>query len=157
MSSEIIFGKLVSGMIQLICGAFDSFAPHSLVQMGCRFVSVAFMALHSVKRLGRRPIRTPCHSLLGDRIYACKRIRQWAACTWMRWETAVGNLAEPHGFDTTHWSLILSAAGSNADEQKTQEALAELCRTDRRPAFVFVSRQGYTVEEDRISPRIFSP
>jgi DNA-directed RNA polymerase specialized sigma24 family protein len=65
----------------------------------------------------------------------------------MRWETAVGDLAEPRGFDTTHWSLILSAAGSDADEQKTHEALGELCRTYWRPAFVFVSRQGYSVEE----------
>ena len=65
----------------------------------------------------------------------------------MRWETAVGDLAEPRGFDTTHWSLILSAAGSNADEQKTREALTELCRTYWRPVFVFVSRQGYSVEE----------
>ena len=65
----------------------------------------------------------------------------------MRRETAVGDLAEPRGFDTTHWSLILSAAGSNSDEQKTREALAELCRTYWRPAFVFVSRQGYSVEE----------
>jgi RNA polymerase sigma-70 factor (ECF subfamily) len=65
----------------------------------------------------------------------------------MRQEAAVGDLAEPRGFDTTHWSLILSAAGSNADEQKTREALAELCRTYWRPVFVFVSRQGYSVEE----------
>jgi RNA polymerase sigma factor (sigma-70 family) len=65
----------------------------------------------------------------------------------MRSETAVGDLAEPRGFGTTRWSLILAAAGSNADEQKAREALAELCRTYWRPVFVFVSRQGYPVEE----------
>jgi DNA-directed RNA polymerase specialized sigma24 family protein len=65
----------------------------------------------------------------------------------MRSTTAVGDLAEPREFRTTHWSLILSAAGSNADDQKTREALAELCRTYWRPVFVFVSRQGYPVEE----------
>jgi RNA polymerase sigma factor (sigma-70 family) len=62
-------------------------------------------------------------------------------------ETAVGDLAEPRGFGTTRWSLILAAAGSNADEQKAREALAELCRTYWRPVFVFVSRQDYSIEE----------
>src|SRR4029077_18292037 len=33
------------------------------------------------------------------------------------------------------------------DEQKTREALAELCRTYWRPIFLFVSRRGYSVEE----------
>ncbi len=66
---------------------------------------------------------------------------------WMRSETAARGFAEPRGFGTTHWSLVLSAAGSNVDEQKTREALAELCRTYWRPVFVFVSRQGYSVEE----------
>src|SRR5438067_6117802 len=65
----------------------------------------------------------------------------------MRSEIAVGDLTEPRWFATTHWSLVLSAAGSNADEQKTREALAELCRTYWRPVFVFVGRQGYPVEE----------
>ena len=65
----------------------------------------------------------------------------------MRSETAPGELAEPRGFGTTRWSLILSAAGLNIDEQKTREALGELCRTYWRPVFVFVSRRGYPIEE----------
>jgi DNA-directed RNA polymerase specialized sigma24 family protein len=65
----------------------------------------------------------------------------------MRSETAAGGLAEPRGFGTTRWSLVLSAAGSHVDEQKAREALAELCRTYWRPVFVFVSRQGYPTEE----------
>src|SRR5437870_2672684 len=65
----------------------------------------------------------------------------------MRSEMAAGGLAEPRGFGTTRWSLILSAAASNADERKAREAIAELCRTYWRPVFVFVSRQGYPVEE----------
>jgi RNA polymerase sigma factor (sigma-70 family) len=65
----------------------------------------------------------------------------------MRAETAVGELAEPHGFGTTRWSLILSAAGSSVDEQKAREALAELCRTYWRPVFLYVSRRGYSLEE----------
>jgi len=67
----------------------------------------------------------------------------------MRSQTAAGGLTEPEprGFGTTRWSLILAAAGSSADEQKAREALAELCRTYWRPVFVFVSRQGYPIEE----------
>jgi RNA polymerase sigma factor (sigma-70 family) len=65
----------------------------------------------------------------------------------MRAETAVGELAEPHGFGTTRWSLILSAAGSSVDEQTAREALAELCRTYWRPVFLYVSRQGNSFEE----------
>ena len=65
----------------------------------------------------------------------------------MRSETAPAGLAEPRGFGTTRWSLILSAAGSNVDDQKAREALAELCRTYWRPVFLFVSRQGYPIEE----------
>ena len=65
----------------------------------------------------------------------------------MKSQAAPGDLAEPRGFGTTRWSLILSAAGSNVDEQKAREALAELCRTYWRPVFLFVSRQGHPVEE----------
>jgi RNA polymerase sigma factor (sigma-70 family) len=65
----------------------------------------------------------------------------------MRSETGAGNLTEPREFSTTRWSLILSAANSNVEEQKAREALAELCRTYWRPVFLFVSRQGYGLEE----------
>jgi DNA-directed RNA polymerase specialized sigma24 family protein len=59
---------------------------------------------------------------------------------------AVG-LSEPRMFATTRWSLILSAANSNGDEQKAHEALAELCRTYWRPVFLFVCRRGYSTQE----------
>ncbi len=65
----------------------------------------------------------------------------------MRPEAAAGGLAVPREFGTTRWSLILSAASSNVDEQKAREALGELCRTYWRPIFLFVSRQGYPLEE----------
>src|SRR6266496_4441639 len=65
----------------------------------------------------------------------------------MRPEAAAGGLAVPREFGTTRWSLILSAASSNVDEQKAREALGELCRTYWRPIFLFVSRQGYLLEE----------
>src|SRR4030095_13916352 len=68
-------------------------------------------------------------------------------CTLMRSEAVAGELAERRVFGTTRWSLILSAAGSSAEEQKAREALAELCRTYWRPVFLFVSRQGYPLEE----------
>jgi RNA polymerase sigma factor (sigma-70 family) len=62
-------------------------------------------------------------------------------------EAGAGGLAEPRAFATTRWSLILSAADSDADEQKAREALAELCRTYWRPIFLFVSRRGYSMQE----------
>lgn len=65
----------------------------------------------------------------------------------MKSEAAAAALAEPRGFATTRWSLILSAADSDADEQKARQALAELCRTYWRPVFLFVSRHGYSVQE----------
>ena len=64
----------------------------------------------------------------------------------MKSGAAAGVIAGPRGFATTRWSLILSAADSDADEQR-REALAELCRTYWRPIFLFVSRHGYSVEE----------
>ena len=53
----------------------------------------------------------------------------------------------PRVFATTRWSLILSAANSEGEEQKTREALDELCRTYWRPIFSFVSRRGYSTED----------
>jgi len=58
-----------------------------------------------------------------------------------------GAPTEPGAFATTRWSLILSAADSDNDEQKAREALAELCRTYWRPIFLFVSRRGYSPQE----------
>jgi RNA polymerase sigma factor (sigma-70 family) len=54
---------------------------------------------------------------------------------------------EPRRFVTTRWSLILSAASSEGEEQKARDALAELCRTYWRTVFFFVSRRGYSTEE----------
>ena len=62
-------------------------------------------------------------------------------------EAVTGVVAEPRVFATTRWSLILSATGSDADEQKKCEALAELCRTYWRPIFLFVSRHGHSIQE----------
>jgi RNA polymerase sigma factor (sigma-70 family) len=56
-------------------------------------------------------------------------------------------LTGPGVFASTRWSLILSATGSDSDELKAREALAELCRTYWRPIFLFVSRRGYAIQE----------
>ena len=50
-------------------------------------------------------------------------------------------------FATTRWSLILSAANSEGEDQKAREALDELCRTYWRPIFSFVCRRGYSMED----------
>ena len=53
----------------------------------------------------------------------------------------------PHHFVTTRWSLVLSAANSDIEEQKACAALDELCRTYWRPVFSFVSRRGYSMAD----------
>jgi RNA polymerase sigma factor (sigma-70 family) len=55
--------------------------------------------------------------------------------------------SQPRQFATTRWSLILSAANSESEEEKTREALEELCRTYWRPVFSFVCRRGYSMED----------
>ncbi len=52
----------------------------------------------------------------------------------------------PREFVTTRWSVIVSAA-NRSEEQKTRDALAELCRTYWRPVFSFVCRRGYSTED----------
>jgi RNA polymerase sigma-70 factor (ECF subfamily) len=54
---------------------------------------------------------------------------------------------EPRAFATTRWSLILSAVNSQSEEQKTRDALEELCRVYWRPVFVFVCRRGHSMED----------
>jgi len=41
----------------------------------------------------------------------------------------------PRAFATTRWSLILTSADLGGDDQKAQQALAELCRLYWRPIF----------------------
>lgn len=61
----------------------------------------------------------------------------------------VGNEREvkPRGFSTTRWSLILSGARVDQDEQEARDALAQLCRTYWRPIFSFVCRRRYSTED----------
>lgn len=49
--------------------------------------------------------------------------------------------SRPATFDTTHWSLVLSAGGN--DDEKAHAALEQLCAAYWYPLYVFARRQGY--------------
>jgi RNA polymerase sigma factor (sigma-70 family) len=53
----------------------------------------------------------------------------------------------PRNFATTRWSLILTSAEGETDDQKMRQALSELCRLYWRPIFSFVCRRGYSAED----------
>jgi RNA polymerase sigma factor (sigma-70 family) len=48
-------------------------------------------------------------------------------------------------FSTTHWSVVLSAAG--VDSLGAKQALEQLCRTYWYPLFCFVRRQGHSAAD----------
>lgn len=48
----------------------------------------------------------------------------------------------PSMFLTTHWSLVLSAGGSDSTEAR--DALAKLCQVYWRPLYAYVRRRGYS-------------
>ena len=48
-------------------------------------------------------------------------------------------------FDTTHWSLVLAAGGS--DRESAREALEQLCAAYWYPLYVFARRQGHDAAE----------
>jgi RNA polymerase sigma factor (sigma-70 family) len=62
-------------------------------------------------------------------------------------EAKTGAAADPCVFATTRWSLILSAANLDHDEQKARAALQELCQSYWRPIFSFLCRRGYATQE----------
>ena len=47
-------------------------------------------------------------------------------------------------FHTTRWSLILSSLDGQVDEDRSHEALAQLCRIYWRPIFAFICRHDYS-------------
>jgi RNA polymerase sigma-70 factor (ECF subfamily) len=53
--------------------------------------------------------------------------------------------SERQWFATTHWSVVLSTAQSNASQ--ASEALEKLCRTYWPPLYSYVRRQGYGPED----------
>ena len=65
----------------------------------------------------------------------------------MNAQVSQDGVGQPRQFATTRWSLILSAANSQSEEQKARDALEELCRIYWRPVFVFVCRRGYSTED----------
>jgi RNA polymerase sigma factor (sigma-70 family) len=61
--------------------------------------------------------------------------------------TAAEEGGAPGNFATTRWSLILTSADLGSDDQKSKQALAELCRLYWRPIFSFVCRRGNSPED----------
>lgn len=56
---------------------------------------------------------------------------------------------------TTRWSVVLSCSDSASDEEKSQAALAELCKIYWRPVFAFICRQGHSVPDAQDSTQEF--
>lgn len=50
-------------------------------------------------------------------------------------------------FTSTRWSVVLTSADSEGDEQKAREALAQLCQTYWRPVFAFICQRGHSVPD----------
>lgn len=53
-------------------------------------------------------------------------------------------MARRSRFDTTHWSLILAARGT--DSAEASQALAELCESYWYPLYAYVRRRGYDAD-----------
>ena len=68
-------------------------------------------------------------------------------CSFVNGKNGHQGEGEQREFVTTRWSVILSAANRGSEEQKTHDALAELCRTYWRPIFLFVRGRGYSTED----------
>lgn len=62
-------------------------------------------------------------------------------------DAALPDAVEPHSFESTRWSIILSAAAASGPESEARHAMAELCRTYWRPIFSFICRRGYSTED----------
>jgi RNA polymerase sigma-70 factor (ECF subfamily) len=54
-------------------------------------------------------------------------------------------LPRRYGFETTRWSLVIAAAGSQS--AAARDALAALCEAYWYPLYAFVRRQGYHADE----------
>lgn len=62
-------------------------------------------------------------------------------------EADVQSKAPPERFTTTHWSVVLACADSQAGDRTARNALAQLCQTYWRPIFAFVCRSGHSVPD----------
>jgi RNA polymerase sigma factor (sigma-70 family) len=79
-------------------------------------------------------------------LYACVGEGE-LQCSFVSGKNGHEGAGEPREFVTTRWSLILSAAHFGSEEQRSRDALAELCRTYWRPIFSFVRARGYSIED----------
>ena len=68
-------------------------------------------------------------------------------CSFVNGKNGHADTGGAHEFVTTRWSLILSAAKSDNQEQNARNALAELCRTYWRPIFSFICARGHSTED----------
>ena len=65
----------------------------------------------------------------------------------LKLETAEEQEKSLNQFATTRWSMVLSCAESQSDEEKAQNALADLCRIYWRPVFAFICRHGRSIPD----------
>ena len=79
-------------------------------------------------------------------LYACVVERE-PQCLFVNGKNGHEGAGGAREFVTTRWSLILSAANLGTEEQKSRDALAELCRVYWRPIFLFVRTRGYSIED----------
>jgi RNA polymerase sigma-70 factor (ECF subfamily) len=87
-----------------------------------------------------------CTGFLCLAVYACMGAGE-SQCSLVIGKNGEQGGGQSREFLTTRWSLILSAANLNREEQKARDALAELCRTYWRPIFSFVRGLGYSIED----------
>ena len=50
-------------------------------------------------------------------------------------------------FNTTRWSVVLASSDAQTGDQKSAEALAQLCRIYWRPIFAFIARRVHSQED----------
>jgi RNA polymerase sigma-70 factor (ECF subfamily) len=91
-------------------------------------------------------VGTPTARIVSVRFCACVGERE-PQCSFVNGKNGHEGAGEPRVFVTTRWSLILSAAHFGSEEQRSRDALAELCRTYWRPIFSFVRARGYSIED----------
>jgi RNA polymerase sigma-70 factor (ECF subfamily) len=60
---------------------------------------------------------------------------------------AVDGRGQSDLFPSTHWSVVLAAARSQAEPEIAEAALAELCQTYWPPLYSFVRSRGYTMHD----------
>lgn len=65
----------------------------------------------------------------------------------MKLDPATRGEHSPDRFATTRWSVVLSCADAQNENETARKALAELCQTYWRPIFAFICRRGHAVPD----------